>query len=135
VKKKYHGSFSCFESEVRNTPKCPEIFKWILTIWFEGISDEKFDNGKIPAVPDNYDEISPEDFEKGQILEATYYSNHVTAEDIEKFFKDYKIRVHRADPFFVNRETGLLGFLKFIFSALLIFGAFIISRGKKIGRK
>jgi hypothetical protein len=133
LKKKYLGSFSNFESEVRNTPECPEIFKWVITIWFEGVPDDDVD--KIPDAPKNFNNIPPEDFEKGQILEATYYSDDVTAEDIEKFFKDYKIHVRRADPFFVNRETGLFGFLKFLGRVIKMFGVAAKTGGKKNSRK
>jgi hypothetical protein len=94
VKRKYNGLFHIFESEIRDAPECPEIFKWIPTIWFESGSNLKS--------------------EEGRILEATYYPDDVTPEDIEKFFRDYKIHVVRADPFFVDRNEGKEGLIRFI---------------------
>ncbi len=80
IKSRFGGSFTRFETEIRNEPDCPEIFKWIPSMWFESGSD--LGGG-----------------EEGLTLEVTYWSDKITPEDIEKFFHENKIHCHRATPF------------------------------------
>jgi hypothetical protein len=81
-----HGLFSEFEELIRTLPECPEIFGWIPTIWQRNGTGKGLDSMETGTA-------------LGTVLEATYYPEHVTPEQIEQFFSDYQIRVHRDAPF------------------------------------
>lgn len=87
IKKKHMGDPTYFEEEIRKTPDCPEIFRWIINMRF----------------PANQDFGIDDSFE-GKIFEVTYCPEFVTPEEMEKFFDDYKIRVERAEPFIVDDQ-------------------------------
>jgi len=83
MRKECHGLFNEFEILIRDLPECPDIFGYILTIWKVDGGMDSFENGTAP----------------GSVFEVTFYEDHVTPEQIEKFFEDYKLHFHRAEPF------------------------------------
>lgn len=90
MKEKYKGDPGCWEMEIRHELDCPDIFRWIPTMYFPANPNEKIDDFK--------------GFE-GRVLEVVYYKDSTTPEAIEKFFDEYKIRVHRAEPFLIDDEN------------------------------
>lgn len=91
LSKKYMGDPGYWETEIRHEKDCPEIFRWISGMYF-------------PAKPEETAETEFEGFE-GRVLEVHFYKDHISPEDIEKFFDEYKIRVHRTSPFLIDDEN------------------------------
>src|SRR5262249_27229278 len=91
-----HNSFSFFEEQIRKNKECPKIFQWIPAMWFP------------PNQPEGIHT------EEGKILEITYNPSQVTIQEIEDFFREYKVHVHHADPFIVkNNKTFDISHLEF----------------------